>query len=287
MTSRRHPVAAVVAAALRGAGALSGGAAGGGPARPAPTVTVEQWSGAEWWAFGDSIFAGHNGVPGAPWHLRDVVNASVGGTTLVPVTTLGNANSDLASQLTGAIENYGRPRHVIISSGMADLYARQLWGVDLPLSMYTDRFREITGWLGSLGIDVHWMTLTPVTTWGIVGGQTAMQAALNDWLRGSGLPLVDCEAVLRAPGSPWLDDSLTFDFDGVHLNEAGSLRYAGCISDALGLPLTTDPVPETTVPDMTVPDTTVPDTTAPDTTVPDTTVPEPTVPDGGEPAPAP
>ena len=287
MTSRRHPVAAVVAAALLGASAISGCAPVSVTAGPAPTVTVEQWSGAEWWAFGDSIFAGHNGVPGAPWHLRDVVNASVGGTTLVPVTTLGNANSDLASQLTGAIEHNGRPRHVIISSGMADLYARQLWGVDLPLSMYTDHFREITDWLRSLGIDVHWMTLTPVTTWGIVGGQTGMQALFNEWLRGSGLPLVDCEAVLRAPGTPWLDDSLTFDFDGVHLNEAGSLRYAGCISDALGLPLTTDPVPDPTVPDPTVPDTTVPDTTVPDTTVPDTTVPEPTVPDGGEPAPEP
>lgn len=285
MTSRRHLVAAFVAAAFLGASAVSGCSPVAVTAGPAPPVSVEQWSGIDWWAFGDSIFAGHNGVPGAPSHLRGVANASVGGTTLVPIATLGNPNSDLASQITEAIEHSGKPRHAVISSGMADLYARQLWGVDLPPDDYTDRYREITDWLRSLGIDVHWMTLTPVTPWGIVGGQTGMQALLNEWLRGSGLPIIDCEAVLRAPGSAWLDDSLTFDLDGVHLNETGAVRYAECISHALGIPLTTDPVPDPTVPDPTVPDPTVP--TVPDPTVPDPTVPDATVPDTTETPPAP
>src|SRR5262249_48811769 len=153
----------------------------------------------------------------------------------------GNQNGDLVSQIAAAIDRYGRPRHVVISAGMADLYARQIWGVDLPMSSYTDRYRDVTSWLQNLGIDVHWMTLTPITTWGIVGGQTSMQAMLNSWLRGSGLPIVDCEASLTAPGSPWLDESLTFSLDGVHLNEAGATRYAACISAGIGVPLVTDP----------------------------------------------
>ncbi|UDY37931.1 SGNH/GDSL hydrolase family protein [Dermatobacter hominis] len=236
-------------------------------AGPAPPITTDWWSTAEWWAFGDSLFAGHSSVPGAPSHLRGVVNAAAGGTTLVPVTTsMGNPNGDLAGQISAAIERAGRPRHVIISAGMADLYARQVWGADLPLASYTDRYVDITQWLRHLGIDVHWMTITPITSWGIVGAQAWLQSALNAWLRSSGLPLVDCESSLQAPGSPWLDDSLTFALDGVHLNETGSLTYARCISAAIGVPLTTDPV-------------------EPDPPVPDTTAPDPSVPDPGPPGP--
>jgi lysophospholipase L1-like esterase len=271
MTPRRVRSVAFVASAVITASALSGCTPVSVTSGPAPSSTSHEWSSTEWWAFGDSLFAGHDSAPGAPSHLRGVLNASVGGTTLVPVTTFGNQNGDLVSQIAGAIERSGRPRRVVISSGMADLYARQFWGVDLPLSAYTDRYLDVTEWLRNLGIDVHWMTLTPITTWGLVGGQASMQAAINTWLRSSGLPIVDCESSLTAPGSPWLDDSLTFSLDGVHLNEAGASRYAACISTKLGIPLTSDPTdPEPTIPDTTVPDTTVPDTTVPDTTVPET-----------------
>jgi lysophospholipase L1-like esterase len=267
MNSRTTRLVALVASVLLTASALGGCTPDSSTIDGTPLVTTERWSDVEWWAFGDSLFAGHAGVAGAPSHLRDVANAAVGGTTLVAMDVSGNRNGDLVSQIDAAIAAHGRPHHVIISSGMADLYGRQLLGVDLPLEAYTDRYRDVTDWLRNLGIDVHWMTLTPVTTWGIVGGQTAMQATLNTWLRGSGLPVVDCESSLTAPGSPWLDEALTFPLDGVHLNEDGAIRYASCISAAIGVPLVTDP----TDPEPAGPDTTGP--TDPDTSVPAATGP--------------
>ena len=250
--------------------------------QPPPTPTgADRWAETDWWAFGDSIFAGESFVPGAPAHLQ-AVNASVGGTTLVPVTILGRRQLDLTSQIGTAVERSGRPRHAVISAGMADLYARQLGGVTAPVAAYTARFEEVHAWLTSLGIDVHWMTLPPTTPWSPIAGQEPVRVALNEWLRGSGLPIVDCESSLQAPGSSWLDPAFTLARDGVHHDEEGARVYARCISDAIGVPMRSDgpppTVPDTTVPGSTGPDTTVPDTTVPDTSVPDSTVPDTTVP---------
>jgi hypothetical protein len=44
------------------------------------------------------------------------------------------------------------------------------------------------------------MTLPPATPQAIVADQEWMRVAINDWLRSSGLPIVDCESVLGGDG---------------------------------------------------------------------------------------
>jgi hypothetical protein len=160
-----------------------------------PVAGADSWAEQEWSAFGDSIFAGDRWVRGAPAHL-EVEDRARGGTTLVPIAVLGQTQLDIATQIAREIELSGKPRRVVISAGMADLYARQVAGVRLSLETYVVRYQELHDWLTSLGIDVHWMTLPPATPQAIVADQEWMRVAINDWLRSSGLPIVDCESVL-------------------------------------------------------------------------------------------
>ena len=200
------------------------------PDRPPVEVSME------WWAMGDSLFAGYDKHHGAPSYLEDVEIFAVAGNTLLEVELAGQPQPTVRAQIETAIERHGAPEHMVIHAGVADLLGRGLYGFDHASVEFTAEIASLDEWLRGLGIDVWWTTLAPFTVWSIpgVGGQGELRLWLNEWLRDHlGDRLIDCERALIGPGGEYADAQYLLDTDGIHVNRWGALRHARCISAEL------------------------------------------------------
>lgn len=196
----------------------------------------------EWWAAGDSVFAGvgwqHRG---APLHIEGLYDRSFAGDTLVKVPQLPSQPT-VRSRLQLIFCNNGRiPKRIVIQAGAADLFARATWQFRPEISAYTDTISAIDSWLEIMGVQqVVWTTIIPTTYWSIHASQNPTRLDLNEWMTGAGLDVVDCNAELTDP-SGWLRPDLALGNaiwppDGAHLNRAGARVHAGCIIDQLADP---------------------------------------------------
>jgi len=198
--------------------------------RPASEVSME------WWATGDSLFAGYGKHPAAPAHLDGIENFAVQGHTLVQVDLLGEPHPTVRSQIERMIGLYGAPEHMVVHAGAADLLGRGLWGFDHSSEELTDEIASLDEWLRGLGIDVWWTTIAPFTLWSVsgLGGQAELRLWLNDWMRTHlGDRLLDCEEALIGFGGVFADGQYLLEDDGIHVNDWGARRHARCISERL------------------------------------------------------
>ena len=192
-----------------------------------------------WWAAGDSIFSGSSNYLGTPRYLEDVLNIAVGGRTLVPVTILAAPQPTIRGHILGRLGAYGVPEKMVIHGGGADLFAKQVWQASISYERIMEEIVSLDAWLTGLGIEVWWTTIAPHASWGTVAPQNAFRLKVNDGLREL-LPerLIDCEATLIDPANnTWLNAAYQIPHDGVHLNGAGALAQARCISERTGIPI--------------------------------------------------
>lgn len=200
------------------------------PDRPPAEVSME------WWAMGDSLFAGYDRHRAAPSYLDGVEIFAIPGHTLLDVELLGQHQTTVREQIEAAIELHGAPEHMVIHAGVADLVGRGLWGFDHGSEEFTTEIASLDEWLRGLGIDVWWTTLAPFTFWSIpgLGGQGELRLWLNDWLHEHlGDRLIDCEAALIGLGGVYADAQYLLEDDGIHVNSWGARRHARCISEQL------------------------------------------------------
>jgi hypothetical protein len=202
------------------------------PGDERPPVEVSM----EWWAMGDSLFAGYAKYPGAPAHLDGVQNFSVAGHTLVEVALFGQPQPTVRQQIEAAIERHGAPEHVLIHAGAADLVGRGFWRFDHASNLYVQEIAALDEWLRGQGVDVWWTTVAPFSLWSIpgLGGQEPLRSWLNDWLRTNlGDRVIDCDAALMGTDGVFADPKYLQPYDGVHVNRRGALAHATCISEQL------------------------------------------------------
>ena len=230
-------LAAVVAIVLLAAAACA-------PAPPAtePTTTTtappNQQVPMEWWAVGDSLFAGYLDEPGAPAYLAGVHNVAVAGDTLVEVELDGVPQPTVRARIASEIDEHGPPQRMLVHAGVADLVARGFWGFNHPWTMFSEEIASLDAWLTGLGVEVWWVTLTPFTIWSVpaLGGQAELRRWINDWMRSNlGERVIDCDPALLDDRGWWADTRFVQSFDGVHVTERGATVHAGCISDRLAL----------------------------------------------------
>ena len=203
----------------------------------------------EWWAMGDSMFAGYGKHPAAPAYLDGVQTFAVAGNTLVEVDLMEQPQPTVRAQIESAIERHGTPEHMVIHAGVADLVGRGLWGFDNGSDEYAQEIADLDEWLRGLGVDVWWTTLTPFTVWSIpgLGGQAELRIWLNRWLHDHlGDRLIDCEDALIGPDGVYADAQYLLPEDGIHVNRWGAQRHARCLAEQLGeagheIPLLTEP----------------------------------------------
>ena len=192
-----------------------------------------------WWAAGDSIFSGSANYLGTPRYLEDVLNIAVGGRTLAPISILGAPQPTIRAHIVGRLGAYGVPEKMVIHGGGADLFAKQVWQADISYERIMAEIVSLDEWLSGLGIEVWWTTIVPSASWGTVAPQNAFRQRVNNGLREM-LPerLIDCEDRLIDPvNHTWLNTAYQIPHDGVHLNGAGALAQARCISERTGIPI--------------------------------------------------
>ena len=212
---------------------------------PGPPAEVSM----EWWAMGDSLFAGYDKHRAAPSYLDGVENFAIPGHTLLQVELLGEPQTTVREQIEAAVELHGAPEHMVIHAGVADLVGRGLWGFDHGSDELAAEIASLDEWLRGLGVDVWWTTLAPFTFWSIpgLGGQGELRLWLNDWLHEHvGDRLIDCEEALIGFGGVYADAQYLLEDDGIHVNSWGARRHARCISEQLAeqgydLPVLTEP----------------------------------------------
>lgn len=196
----------------------------------------------EWWAAGDSVFAGvgwqHRG---APLHIDGLYDRSFAGDTLVKVPQLPSQPT-VRSRLQLIFCNNGRiPRRLVIQAGAADLFARATWQFRPEPTAYTDAITALDTWLKGMGVQqVVWTTIIPTTYWSVHASQNPVRVDLNEWMTAGELDVVDCNAELT-DANGWLRPDLALGNqiwppDGAHLNRAGARVHAGCIVEQLGDP---------------------------------------------------
>ncbi len=182
---------------------------------------------------------GDHWIPGPADRIAGVINGAQGGTTLHPVTLIGDRQPDLRSQISNFIAAHGAPQHAILIAGSVDLIFKVVLNVNLPLATYQNDYIDITQWLQDAGVDVHWVLMAPVTDWSVTAPVNWMRMELNAWLRTSGLPIIDCEASLIDHTGLWLREDYVVTGveppDGVHVNAAGATAHATCIAGRMGL----------------------------------------------------
>lgn len=222
-------------------------ACGPSPSTSAPPAPCPQELGVYdgWYAAGDSAFAGVGWqYRGAPSFIDGMSDRSYPGDTLVKLKAPHLASQPtVMARISAAFCRDGVvPRNIIIHAGAADLIARQEWNQRYAFGEYTNQFHAINTWLTTLGIErIVWTTAIPMTSWARHAPENQFRLQLNDWLRASGLEVLDCEPALAnefgwLPTELSVDSNKTVKVDGAHLNEQGARLHAQCIIDGLGDP---------------------------------------------------
>lgn len=198
-----------------------------------------------WWATGDSIFAGVGySWPGAPGFMNGIANKAQAGVTLVKAFTQSMVIEVVMHAIcTGGV----KPRNILIHAGDADLIARAA-NQKYDFSYYALAVYSLDDWLKSIGVErVVWTPIVPLNLNAAHVGQNPFRVQFNDWLRGSGVEIADCESMANEYG--WMPTNLMIGtklipFDFAHFNLDGAKLHAECLVTQINDPgLTVKPLP--------------------------------------------